>query len=73
LRTITLVPGDSAAAVLQVSDATNYVPATCKPTAAAGLRVYPPNQTRAKTVPFPLLACSKAVPTFLHIAAVKRA
>ena len=72
LRTITLKPGASAAAVLQIADAYNYPAATCHRTTAAGLRLYPPNSTQAKTVPFPLLACSRAGPTFLHVAPVQR-
>ena len=70
---VTLMPGASAAAVLQVADAYNYPAATCHRTTAAGLRVYPPNQPRAKAVPFPFLACSRAGPTYLHIAPVQRA
>ena len=72
-RTITLVPGASAAAVLQIADVFNYPAATCHRTTAAGLRVYPPSQTRAKTVPFPFLACSRVGPTYLHIAPVQHA
>lgn len=72
-RTITLKPGASAAAVLQIADAYNYPAATCHRTTAAGLRVYPPNQTQAKTVPFPFLACSRTGPTYLSVAPVQRA
>jgi hypothetical protein len=38
---------------------------------AAGLRVYPPNQTRARLVPFPFGACSRAGPIYLHVTAAK--
>jgi hypothetical protein len=72
-RTITLAPGTSAAAVLQIADVYNYPPTTCRRTMAAGLRVYPPGQTRAKTVPFPFLACSRTGPTYLHIAPAQHA
>ena len=70
-RTLTLRPGASAASVLQIADALNYPAATCHRTTAAGLRVYPPNETRAKTVPFPFLACARSGPTYLHIAPVE--
>lgn len=70
---ITLRPGASAAVLLQIADAQNYPAATCHRTTAAGLRVYPPGQTRARTVPFPFLACSKAAPTYLHVAPVQHA
>jgi hypothetical protein len=72
-RTITLAQGASASTVLQIADAFNYPAATCRRTTAAGLRVYPPNQTQAKTVPFPFLACSRVGPTYLHVTPVQRA
>jgi hypothetical protein len=40
---------------------------------AAGLRVYPPDQTKAKIVPFPFLACLRSGPTYLSIAPVQHA
>src|SRR5262249_22502552 len=70
-RTVTLAPGESAAAVLQIADAYNYPPATCRRTTAAGLRVYPPGETRARTVPFPFGACSRAGPVYLHVTRVQ--
>jgi hypothetical protein len=73
VRTITLKAGASALAVLQIADVYNYPAATCHRTMAAGLRVYPPNQTQARTVPFPFLACSRTGPTYLHVAPVQRA
>ena len=73
LSTVTLAPGGSAVSVLQIADAYNYPAATCHRTTAAGLRVYPPNQTQAKIVPFPFLACSRSGPTYLHVAPVRRA
>ena len=73
LRTITLAPGASAVALLQIADALNYPAATCRRKTAAGLRVYPPNQTQAKTVPFPFLACSRPGPVYLHVARVQHA
>jgi Protein of unknown function (DUF4232) len=42
----------------------------CRPVAAAGLRVYPPGQTRAKVIPFPFEACSRAGRSNLAIRAV---
>lgn len=46
-KTIVLQPGDRASATLQESEAGNYDKATCKPTPADGLRVYPPNTTES--------------------------
>jgi len=45
VKLVTLAPGASANAVLQIVDALNFPSATCGPTQAAFLRVYPPNQT----------------------------
>ena len=72
-RTVTLAPGASATAVLRIADAYNYPAATCHRTTAAGLRVDLPNQTQAKTVPFPFLACSRAGPAYLFIAPLQHA
>jgi uncharacterized protein DUF4232 len=73
VRTITLPAGTSAIAVLQITDAHNFPPASCRLTTAAGLRVYAPGVTLARTVPFPFLACSKAGPVTLHTQSVQRA
>jgi len=57
-RPVTLANGSTASAVLRIVDA-GALP-SCAPVNAAGLRVYPPGQTRAKVVPFPFQACSSA-------------
>ena len=41
------------------------------PLTAAGLRVYPPNLTTSKVVPFPFSACSLTGPVYLNVRAVK--
>ena len=65
-------PAATATAVLQVVDAGNYPRAACHPVTAAGLRVYPPNQTRSKIVPFPIPVCSKTSPHILFVGPVKK-
>jgi hypothetical protein len=72
-RTITLADGASAKAVLQITDVANFPAATCRPVNAAGLRVYPPNQTTSKIVPFPFRACSRNGPVYLSVEAVQHA
>ena len=72
VRTLTLAPGESVRAVLQIADVGVFPRATCSPVRAAGLRVYPPNQTRSKVVPFPFRACARAGPVYLHVQAVAR-
>lgn len=72
-RTVRLAPGGSASAVLQISDAHNFPPAACRRVTAAGLRVYAPGTTVAKTVPFPFLTCAKNGAVTLHAQSVERA
>ena len=67
---ITIPKGADATAVLRVVEAGNFPGATCQPVTAAGLRVYPPNQTRAKLVPFPFAACSHTGPAYLVVGPV---
>ena len=63
VKLITLAPGASANATLQIVDALNYPSATCGPTKAAALKVYPPNQTAPVYLPNTSEACSKSVQT----------
>jgi hypothetical protein len=42
----------------------------CRPVSAAGLRVYPPGQTRAKVVPFPFETCTRGRLSNLLVQAV---
>jgi len=72
-RTVTLARGGSAVAVLQVTDAHNFPPASCRLTTASGLRVYAPGATLAKTVSFPFLTCARAGTVTLHAEAVQHA
>jgi len=68
---VTLAAGASAIAVLRIVDAGNFEISACGQTTAAGLRVYPPNQTASKVVPFPFPACSRTGPTYLSVRAIK--
>ena len=48
-------------------------PSMCPPTTAAGLRVFPPNQTASKVIPFPFPACGRSGgPAFLRIRPMTR-
>lgn len=68
---VTLAPGATARATLQVVDAGNYPPSTCGPVKAASLRVYPPNQTEPVFLPSTAEGCAKPVQV-LFVAAVQR-
>lgn len=55
---VTLAPGQTASALLRVSQALNYPQATCSPAATTFLRVYPPGQTQAILLPFKATGCT---------------
>ncbi len=70
VKLVTLAPGASATAVLQIVDALNFGSATCSPTKAAYLRVYPPNQTAPVYLANVSETCAQPVQT-LFISAVQ--
>lgn len=65
VHTVTLANGHTASATLGLV-ATGALP-SCHGTTAAGIRVFPPNQTSSRTIPFPFPACSNTGPAFLRI------
>lgn len=71
-RTVTLANGATATASLRIVEAGNFPSSSCRQAKAAGLKVYPPNQSAAKTVPFPFEACSRSGPTFLSVGPVRQ-
>ena len=75
LRQVTLAPGQTTTAVLQVADAGNYDAATCAPTTADGLRVYPPGSRASRFVSFRVQACQGSTGSSpqLQVSAVGRA
>jgi hypothetical protein len=70
-RTVSLAAGQSAVTTLQITTAQNYPRSSCHPVTAAGIRVYPPDQTAARLVPFPFSACSRRGPVILFVRAVQ--
>lgn len=70
VRLVTLIPGAMATAELQIVDAHNYSPSTCRPVTATHLRVYPPNQTAPVYLATTSFGCAEPVHT-LFIAAVQ--
>jgi uncharacterized protein DUF4232 len=69
---VTLGQGQTATALLQIVNVLNFPASQCKPVTAAGFRVFPPNQTRAKVVPFPFGACSAKAPMFIFVQPVTK-
>jgi Domain of unknown function (DUF4232) len=73
VRAITLAPRVSASAALQIADTDVFPSTTCRATTAAGLRVFPPNETASKVVPYPFRACTRPGPTYLQVGTVTKA
>ena|SRR5579872_3109592 len=67
IHLVTLRHGATAHVLLQITDVTNYPPASCHPANAVELRVYPPNDRRPAQVPFSFRACGKSGPVYLHV------
>jgi len=70
VRLVTLAPGESASAVLQIVDAMNFPASTCRPVQAASLKVYPPNQTAPVYLASTSYGCANSVQT-LFVSAVQ--
>jgi hypothetical protein len=79
--TVRLASGATASAKLNIADTGNFgllcfsrTPRPGRPgvlPTAAGLRVYPPAQTAAKVVPYPLRACAHSGPVWIEAGPVK--
>jgi hypothetical protein len=67
---VTLAPGATANALLQIVDALNYPSASCGPTKATALKIYPPNQTEPVYLPNTSSGCAKPV-QIMYIGAVR--
>lgn len=61
VKQVTLAPGATANALLQIVDALNYPSATCEPIKATALKIYPPNQTVPVYLPSTSTGCAKPV------------
>jgi hypothetical protein len=68
---VTLAPGGEASAAVEIAEAGNYSSATCDPTAADALLVYPPNQTAPISLPYSTTGCAATGVTILHVQAVQ--
>lgn len=69
--TAPIATSDTATVVLKITDVSAYGPSACGYASAAGLRVYPPNQTTSTAVPYPFTGCSHTAPTVLIVRAVE--
>ena len=64
---VNVPPGRTAHAVLRWTDVLLYPSAVCKPTAAALLKIYPPDQTSARRAFFSLPVCTVPGRIYLRI------
>jgi hypothetical protein len=64
---LTLSPGATAIAMMQLTDTGNFPSTDCHQVMAAGLRVYPPGATSGKSIPYPFDACALAKEAYLHV------
>jgi Protein of unknown function (DUF4232) len=69
-KVVTLAPGATGNALLQIVDALNYPKTTCDPVKATALKIYPPNQTEPVYLPTTSTGCDKPVQV-LFIASVR--
>jgi len=69
-HTVTLANGATTHALVVITNTSLFQPSLCHQVTAAGLKVYPPNQTQPRTVPFPFSACSKTGTIYLTISPV---
>jgi hypothetical protein len=81
---VRLANGATATAKLNIADPANYgnrcflpgpPPGPGRPgrlPTAAGLRVYPPNQTASKLIPYPFAACAHTGPVYMHAGPVQK-
>ena len=70
-RTVTLAPGATAHAALQIVDVLNFPTSKCMPVTANALRVYPPNQFASAEIPFSFKACSAKGEIFMSVEPVR--
>jgi hypothetical protein len=71
-KLVTLAAGATANAQLQIVDALNFPSASCGPTKATALKIYPPSQTEPVYLPNTSTGCSKPV-QIMYIGTVRPA
>ena len=57
-KTVTLLPGKAQSALVGIVETGNFSPSQCAPITAAGLKVFPPNQSKAVTIKKTFSTCS---------------
>ena len=70
-KVVTLAPDATANADLKVIDVFNFTASACKPTTAALLKVFPPDQKSALTAFFSWPVCAKKGPVYLVVQRIR--
>lgn len=68
--TVALAPGTQHAASIGIVETGNFSPSQCQPVTAAGLKVFPPNQSRSVTLKMSFSTCSSTATTSLRVTAI---
>lgn len=68
---VVLTPGSTAHATLRIQDYATLPEGRCRPTAVAGFRVYPPDQTASAFVPAKGTACAATAESLLTVGPVR--
>jgi hypothetical protein len=68
---VTLQPGQTASALLRITQAVNYPAAQCSPQTTTYLQIYPPNQTAPIYLPYPSTGCALTSVNLLTIGVVQ--
>jgi hypothetical protein len=66
------VSPNTATVILAITDAGNYSNSACGRVVSSGLRVYPPDQTASKIIPYPFVTCAKHGPLILHVEPIQK-
>jgi Protein of unknown function (DUF4232) len=70
-QTVTLAPGKQRSASVGIVDTGNFSPTTCAPVTAAGMKIFPPNQSKPVTLKKKFSTCSSTTTTSLQVGPVK--
>ena len=70
-QTVTLAPGKQQSASVGIVDTGNFSPSSCAPVTAAGLKIFPPNQSKSVTIKKKFSTCSSTTTTSLQVGPVK--
>jgi hypothetical protein len=68
---VTLAPGQTANALLRITQALNYPPTTCSPAKTTYLQIYPPNQTTPIYLAYSSTGCTSTSVNLLTIGVVQ--